>query len=130
MAREILEGNDPLNVAYQKSNLNFEELYAGTGGGGGGSSTLAGLSDVDLTLPITQDQVLKYDAVANEWENADLYLDELYNVDFTVAPTNGQVLMYSAGGVKWTAQSLTYDAQIQQLERRVKKNFIMNLMGV
>ena len=130
MARQNLNGGDSLNIAYQKSNENFIELYAGTGGGGGGSSTLAGLSDVDVVLPITQDQVLKYDAVANEWENADLYLDQIFDVDFTVTPTNGQVLMYSAGGVKWTAESLTYDAQIQQLERRVKKNFIMNLMGV
>lgn len=39
------------------------------GGGGGGSSTLAGLTDVDLTSP-TDGQVLKYDANNDEWINA------------------------------------------------------------
>lgn len=38
-------------------------------GGGGGSSTLAGLSDVNLSSP-TDGQVLKYDATNDEWVNA------------------------------------------------------------
>lgn len=41
------------------------------GGGGGGSSTLAGLSDVDITTP-TDGQVLSYDSVNQEWVNADV----------------------------------------------------------
>lgn len=41
------------------------------GGGGGGSSTLAGLTDVDITTP-TDGQVLSYDSVNQEWVNADV----------------------------------------------------------
>ena len=40
-------------------------------GGGGGSSTLAGLTDVDITTP-TDGQVLSYDSVNQEWVNADV----------------------------------------------------------
>lgn len=43
--------------------------YLFQNGGGGGSSTLGGLSDVNLTTP-TDGQVLKYDANAQEWINA------------------------------------------------------------
>jgi len=42
---------------------------AQSGGGGGGSSTLAGLTDVDINLPVNG-QVLKYDALNDEWVNA------------------------------------------------------------
>lgn len=38
------------------------------GGGGGGSSTLAGLTDVDLTTP-TDGQALVYDANSSKWVN-------------------------------------------------------------
>ena len=42
------------------------------GGGGGGSSTLAGLSDVDIDDQTLSDgQVLKYDSVEDKWINAD-----------------------------------------------------------
>ncbi len=47
----------------------INELEAG--GGGGGSSTLAGLTDVDITTP-TDGQVLSYDSVNQEWVNADV----------------------------------------------------------
>lgn len=40
-------------------------------GGGGGSSTLAGLSDVDITTP-TGGQALVYDDVNDEWINGDV----------------------------------------------------------
>lgn len=49
-----------------------EELYlkaiADNAGGGGGSSSLAGLTDVDLTNP-TDGQTLVYDATAGKWVN-------------------------------------------------------------
>ena len=38
-------------------------------GGGGGSSTLSGLTDVDLSSP-TNGQVLKYNSTTQKWENA------------------------------------------------------------
>lgn len=49
-----------------------EEMYldaiARNGSGGGGSSTLAGLTDVDLTNP-TDGQTLVYDAASSKWVN-------------------------------------------------------------
>ena len=39
------------------------------GSGGGGSSTLAGLTDVDLSSP-SNGQVLKYNSTSQKWENA------------------------------------------------------------
>lgn len=43
------------------------------GGGGGGSSTLAGLSDVDIDDQTLSDgQVLKYDSVEEKWVNDDV----------------------------------------------------------
>ena len=39
------------------------------GSGGGGSSTLGGLTDVALSLPVTDGQVLKYSASAGKWSN-------------------------------------------------------------
>ena len=43
-------------------------------GGGGGSSTLAGLSDVDLTSP-TDGQLLRYNGTSGKWENAGIIND-------------------------------------------------------
>lgn len=47
------------------------DVYAPSGGGGG-STTLAGLTDVDLNLPIGDGQVLTYDSANSEWVNDDL----------------------------------------------------------
>lgn len=58
-----------LNTTSKKLIGAINELEAG--GGGGGSSTLAGLSDVDITTP-TDGQVLSYDSVNQEWVNADV----------------------------------------------------------
>ena len=41
-----------------------------TPSGGGGSSSLSGLTDVDLSSP-TNGQVLKYNSTTSKWENAD-----------------------------------------------------------
>lgn len=43
-------------------------------GGGGGSSTLAGLSDVNLTSP-ADGQLLRYNGTSGKWENADIIND-------------------------------------------------------
>ena len=50
---------------YVKISGSWEEVATG---GGGGSSTLAGLADVDLTIP-TDGQVLSYDGTNNKWVN-------------------------------------------------------------
>lgn len=67
--------------------------YLFQNGGGGGSSTLAGLTDVDLTSP-TDGQVLKYDANNDEWINANESGGggaEHYNPDTTQAIVIGTV---------------------------------------
>lgn len=74
------------------------------GGGGGGSSTLSGLSDVDITSA-SNGQVLTYDSTAEKWENASLPagvddLNDLTDVTITSA-TDGQVLKYDATSQKW-----------------------------
>lgn len=51
-------------------------------GGGGGSSTLAGLSDVDLTSP-TGGQALVYDDVNDEWVNGDVSQVIVYPIAVT-----------------------------------------------
>ena len=96
MAQQDLLGSDKLNVAYQKINENFDELYAGAGGGGGGATDLADLTDVDLTLPIGNNEALVYDNVANKWENQAIPrdLEALSDVDLTT-PTTNQLLKYN-----------------------------------
>ena len=44
------------------------------GGGGGGSSTLADLSDVDLST-LADGEVLTYDATEGKWVNAELDIE-------------------------------------------------------
>lgn len=51
-------------------------------GGGGGSSTLAGLSDVDITTP-TGGQALIYDDVNDEWVNGDVSQVIVYPIAVT-----------------------------------------------
>ena len=73
-------------------------------GGGGGSSTLSGLSDVDITSA-SNGQVLTYDSTAEKWENASLPagVDDLNDLDDVAitSPTDGQVLTYDATSQKW-----------------------------
>lgn len=72
------------------------------GAGGGGSSTLAGLTDVSLTSPVSGDQ-LTYDG--SDWVNTAAPsipsdLDDLSDVVITT-PTDGQVLKYDANSSTW-----------------------------
>ena len=68
------------------------------GGGGGGSSTLAGLSDVDLGT-LADGEVLTYDAAEGKWVNAAggsggaSELSDLDDVSLTT-PTEEQILTY------------------------------------
>lgn len=60
------EATDPFGNFRQLFNDNMDIL---DNGGGGGSSSLAGLTDVDLTTP-TDGQVLTYDGNNSKWVNA------------------------------------------------------------
>ena len=51
-------------------------LGANSGGGGGGSSTLAGLNDVQLTLPISNGQALIYNSSLDMWVNGVAGMDQ------------------------------------------------------
>lgn len=69
---ELNANKSPLLVA--GSNITLTPLQDGTvrisaSGGGGGSSTLADLTDVNLSNP-SNNQVLVYDATNDEWVNA------------------------------------------------------------
>lgn len=77
-------------------------LTAALAGGGGGSSTLAGLTDTDITTP-SNGQILKYDGTSSKWENANLGTPSLADLtDTTISsPENGQVLKYDSSASKW-----------------------------
>ena len=62
------EASDPFGDFRQSYNGNLDIIDQHLGGGGG-SSSLAGLSDVDLTTP-TDGQVLTYDGNSSKWVNA------------------------------------------------------------
>lgn len=58
----------------QAGTLDPTVMYFITDGQSGGSSTLAGLSDVNLTNP-TDGQLLKYNGTSGKWENAGIIND-------------------------------------------------------
>lgn len=62
------DSSDPFGNFRSDYNDNLDIIDANLGGGGG-SSSLAGLSDVDLTTP-TDGQVLTYDGNNSKWVNA------------------------------------------------------------
>lgn len=62
------EATDPFGNFRQSYNDNLDIIDANLGGGGG-SSSLAGLSDVNISAP-TDGQVLTYDGINDEWVNA------------------------------------------------------------
>ena len=89
---------DPMAMEERIYNLEKSE------GGGGGSSTLSGLTDVDISTP-SNGQVLTYDSTSQKWENAaapsgSSSLDSLTDVDIST-PSNGQVLTYNSTSEKW-----------------------------
>ena len=57
-------------MGWNISNILVNEAIANKkGGGGGGSTTMAGLTDTDITTP-SNGQVLTYDGTAEKWVNA------------------------------------------------------------
>ena len=132
MAQQDLLGSDKLNIAYQKINGNFDELYAGAGSGGGGATDLVDLGDVDLTLPIGNNQALVYDNVANKWENQNIprQLDDLTDLDIQ-SPANGDILVYNTARITPSWENKPNLSASQQLLSQ-QKNYlrVQMLMGV
>lgn len=58
------------NAGDEDKYLKADGTWDTPSGGGGGSSTLAGLTDVDLSS-LTNGQILKYNSTSQKWENAD-----------------------------------------------------------
>lgn len=67
-------------------------IVDGQGGGGGGASTLAELTDVNITTP-AEGEVLKYDEQNEEWKNVDEALSE---ADIALIKQNFQVDPYGS----------------------------------
>ena len=68
-ANDTIEFEAGNNVTITTDNVsNPNKITIAATGGGGGSSTLSGLSDVNLNTP-TNDQVLKYDSSSSKWVN-------------------------------------------------------------
>lgn len=61
------DGTDEFDDFREEFNENMDTIDAHLGGGGG-SSSLAGLSDVNLSSP-SNNQVLKYNSTSQKWEN-------------------------------------------------------------
>lgn len=70
--------------------------------GGGGSTTLAALTDTDITTP-SNGQVLTYDGTSEKWENSAIPAQSVEGLSDTniTTPTDGQVLTYDNTSSKW-----------------------------
>lgn len=51
--------------------FNNQSAVVGSSGGASGATSLSGLSDVDLSVPATNGQVLKYDTSTSKWKPGD-----------------------------------------------------------
>ena len=121
--KDLLVAGSGIQLVYNDTANTLTITSTGGGGGGGGSSTLAGLTDVTITAPITN-QFLKYNGTEfvnagidyanvggtpnlatvattgsyNDLSNKPIIpndLDDLSDVDTTtIPPTNGQVLKW------------------------------------
>lgn len=130
-------------------------LAAAIAGGGGGSSTLAGLTDTDISSP-TNGQVLAYDSSESKWVNAAsasgaTTLEGLTDTAITT-PSDGQVLTYDSTAEKWEnaaipaqsidglsdttittpsdGQVLTYDATAEKWENATPASGVTTLVAL
>jgi len=78
------------------------------GSAAGSISSLGDLTDVDLTTPATNGQVIAYNSTSGNWEPVDqsgggaTSIDDLTDVDTTTTPpTDGQVLTWDNANSKW-----------------------------
>lgn len=109
------------------------------GSGGGGSSTLAGLTDVNLSSP-SNNEVLKYDSSSQKWVNAPDSGATYTEVTGTLTSgstsitlqdasitTNSTIDIYTSDGTEWTDVTLatgsviiTFEAQSGDLGVKVR----------
>ena len=104
---------DPTDETYHNNSKWWAEQS-----GGGGATSLASLTDVNLSTP-TDGESLVYDGTTNKWVNGDggsgaTTFAALTDVDVTGA-TNGQVPAYNSSTQKWENESLSIPDEITDL---------------
>lgn len=104
---------DPTDETYHNNSKWWAEQS-----GGGGATSLASLTDVNLSTP-TDGESLVYDGTTHKWVNGDggsgaTTFAALTDVDVTGA-TNGQVPAYNASTQKWENESLSIPDEITDL---------------
>lgn len=104
---------DPTDETYHNNSKWWAEQS-----GGGGATSLASLTDVDLSTP-TDGESLVYDGTTHKWVNGDggsgaTTFAALTDVDVTGA-TNGQVPAYNSSTQKWENESLSIPDEITDL---------------
>ena len=104
---------DPTDETYHNNSKWWAEQS-----GGGGATSLASLTDVNLSTP-TDGESLVYDGTTHKWVNGDggsgaTTFAALTDVDVTGA-TNGQVPAYNSSTQKWENESLSIPDEITDL---------------
>lgn len=93
----------------------IDSLYANMGAGGGGSSTLAGLSDTDLT-GLADGDLLQYNSGTDSWRPTDVGVGTIAQPILVVQKTTDQTLTTSPAAIaSWSApikstSMITFDA--------------------
>lgn len=94
----------------QGGTLDPDTLYFITDGQSGGSSTLAGLSDVNLTNP-TDGQLLRYNGTSGKWENAGIINDTTASTSSVYSSNKTDTLLSGKQGLITTvSHSITPSA--------------------
>lgn len=100
----LYQCNTAITVAEEWTPAHWTQVKATEISGGSGSSTLSGLTDVNVSS-VTNGQVLKYDNTSQKWVNSAesvgvSTLSELTDTTITT-PSDGQVLKYDSTAQKW-----------------------------
>lgn len=108
------DGSDDFEDFRQEFNENMDTIDENLGGGGG-SSSLAGLSDVDLTTP-TDGQVLTYDGNNSKWVNAN-------------GGSGGHTIIDENGSTMPTEGKLQFTGNVSVSDDNVNGKTIVDILG-
>lgn len=109
------EASDPFGDFRESYNDNLDIIDANLGGGGG-SSSLAGLSDVNLVTP-TDGQILTYDGNSSKWVNAN-------------GGSGGHVIVDPNGSSMPTESKLQFTGNVSVSDDSVNGKTIVDVEGV
>tara|TARA_B100002019_G_C21273217_1_gene603631 strand:- start:3311 stop:4303 length:993 start_codon:yes stop_codon:yes gene_type:complete len=107
-------------LAWDQSLQAFAPVDQSGGGQGGGATTLAALTDTDLTtIAPVGGNILYYDQSSTKWIPAPFTIDFIAGVDTTTTlPTDGQVLVYDASTGIWKPGNQTGSGGGSSLQSR------------